>query len=113
MGKNNSFRKAFHHLKSAKEYFDDAVRDSPRSIAGVCSKKYSERLSWIERDFATNTQLPTDMLEDFKKELNTDILFFESLSQKALQLTQRQKETLELILDNLISGEEITVAITA
>lgn len=34
MTKNNSFRKAFYHLKMAKEYYDDVVRETPNTIAG-------------------------------------------------------------------------------
>lgn len=111
MDKNNSLRKAFYHLKMAGEYFEDVSRESPNTLAGKLSKIYTRRVKWMENDFKANPQLPRFATEDFKKDINGDILFHESISQKCLQLSVSQKESLEQLIDELLKGETINVIV--
>lgn len=111
MSKNNSIRKAFYHLRMAKIYFEDTVRESPNSIAGKSGKTYAAKIDWIERDFATHPKLPADAIDDFKTDINGDIMFYEELSQKALELTESNKNSLLKAIDMIIAGEEITMEI--
>jgi len=110
--KDNSFRKAFYHLQMSTIYFEDVTRESSNSIAGKLSKNYIQKLNWIKTDFKTTPQLPKYAIEDFQKDLNGDIMFHESISRKALGLSEKQKATLEHLIDCLIIGEEITVKIS-
>ncbi len=109
--KDSSFRKAFYHLKMAQEYFNDTIRENEQTIAAKFSRKYASRLEWVIKDFSTTNLLPKDALETFKNDLNGDVLFHEAISRKSLELSDTQKETLEVLLDSLIAGEEVTVKI--
>jgi hypothetical protein len=111
MQKDNSFRKAFYHLKMANEYFRDAQREHPNKVSGAVGKKYGDRTEWMMKDFKSNPLLPGFAIEQWSKEMDSDIMFHESISSKALNLTEKQKEILETIIDQVIAGEEITVKI--
>ena len=108
-----SLTKAFYHLKMAEIYFGDIVRDTKNrgSIAEKVSRDYVKRLQFIERDFRTNPLLPSEALNDFRNELNGDIMFHEAISQKALQLNPLQKEALETAIDCILKGESISIEV--
>lgn len=111
MDKNNSLRKAFYHLKMSGDYFEDVLRESPNTLAGKLSSIYTRRIKWILNDFNANPSLPKYAAEDFKNDINGDLMFFESISQKCLQLSESQKESLESLIDELLKGEEINVVV--
>lgn len=109
----DSLRKEFYHLKMAEEYFSDVVRDEKNrgTIAEKVCRDYSKRVKFIQRDFCSNPQLPADALDGFRKEMNSDIMFHESISAKSLRLQPNQKEAIEAAIDCLLNGEEITVVV--
>jgi len=111
MNKNHSFRKAFYHLKMALDYFEDTNRTVPATIAGKLSIRYAQRLKWIVNDFATSPKIPAYAADDFKDEMNSDIMFHEAISEKALSLNNDQKVILEGIIDRLVEGATIDVEI--
>ncbi len=111
MDKNSSFRKAFYHLKMAEMYFEDTIREAPQSVAASCSRAYLKRIAWMEKDFATNPQLPRDAMQGFKDEINGDVMFHDSISSSCLNLTSNQKQSIERIIEDLLKGEKITVVL--
>lgn len=112
MTKDNSFRKAWYYLKNAQIYFNDVVRQHPNKVAGSVSKKISEKITWMIRDFKTDPRLPPYALDDFAEEFNGDVFFFESISRKCLNLTEVQREVLEGVIDDLIAGVKVTIQIS-
>lgn len=109
--KESSFRKAFYHLKMAEEYFNDAIRENPATLAAAVSKKYGDKIRWIMADFRTNPSFPSYAQDEFTKEMEGDLMFHERISEKCLLLQAKQKENVEDILDALLVGEKITVVL--
>lgn len=109
--KDNSFRKAFYHLKLSLEYFLDFQRENPGSIGSKACKVYSDRLGWIFRDFKSNPNFPADTLEDFLGEMESDPLSLNEIARQAALLPTHQKEALETVLGLLLKGEEVTVVL--
>lgn len=109
--KNNSFRKGLYHLKIAEMYLEDEFRERPNKVSGDVCRKYLTKVRWIFNDFNTDIRLPKDAQEDFKKEINGDLLFFESISQKALDLSETQRSVVENIIDCVLRGEKVIVDI--
>ena len=109
----DSLRKAFYHLKMAEEYFSDVVRDKGNrgTIAEKVCREYVKRVQFIQRDFSSNPQLPSDALDLFRQEMRSDIMFHESISAKSIRLKPHQKEAIESAIDCLLTGEEITVVV--
>jgi hypothetical protein len=89
----------------ALDYFEDANRTVPATIAGKLSKRYVERLKWIINDFATSPKIPEYAAADFKTELQSDVMFHEAISEKCLNLDVNQKIILEKIIDEIIKQE--------
>lgn len=109
--KDSSFRKAFYHLKMAETYFDDEARERAMKLSGDVSKKYNGKLRWIFNDFITDIRLPKSAQEEFKKDLDGDIMFFDSISRKSLQLSEKQRAVVETIIDCVLKGEKVVVDI--
>lgn len=108
---DTSFKRAFYHLGMAKEYFEDEMRERPTKVSGDVAKKYRNKIDWIINDFITDVRLPKEGQMQFKRELNGDLMFFESISQKSLQLSEEQRRVIETVIDCVLKGEKITVEI--
>lgn len=110
-GRDNSFRKAFYHLQSALDFFDDVIRDVPVAISGKAAKKYSEKVRWIFSDFKTSPAIPKYALNEFSEEFSGDMMFHTEISRKCLMLSDEQKAVIENIIDDVIAGKETIVQI--
>jgi hypothetical protein len=108
---DNSFRKAFYHLKMAEYYYEDTVREDTQSIAGKFAKKCVEKIKWLLMEFKTHPMLPRYAMDDWQKELDGDIMFHEAISRKCMLLSDKQKAAMESALDCLISGEKLTLVL--
>lgn len=109
MSKDNSFRKGMYILKTVESYFEDEVRERPNKVSGDVCKKYLTKLRWIFNDFITDPRLPKSAQDEFKKELNGDLMFFDSISQKSLNLSEKQRLVIENIIDCCLRGEKVLV----
>lgn len=107
----NSLRKAFYHLKMSQQYFEDVVRQVPGTVGAKLSKEYARKISFIENNFRSSPLLPSDLIQGFREEMGSDIMFHESISEKLLRLSPKQKESFENIVDELLNGQSITVEI--
>ena len=112
MTKDNSFRRAWHYLKLAQEYFNDVAKQNPNKVAGSVSKSISDRITWQIRDFKTDPRLPTYASDDFSTELDTDALSIETIAWKLLNCSPAQRDVLESVIDDLIAGVKVTVQIS-
>jgi len=109
INKGTSIIKAFYHTRHSKEQFSDFLRDYPNTKLGKNFNIYIKKLEWIERDFKTIPSLPQIVSEAMTKEMNGDILFPTAIAEKCLMLNEEQRETIEYLIDQMISGENIKV----
>lgn len=107
--KGTSIIKAFYHIKHAQEQLSDFVRDYPDTRLIHFIKTYVKKLEWIERDFKTIPSLPHIVSEAMTKEMNGDILFPTAIAEKCLMLNEDQRETIEFLIDQVLSGESIEI----
>ncbi len=106
---DNSFRKAFHHLKLALVYFEDVLREMPNQIAGKISKTCIKKIEWLFLNFKTHPQLPRYAVAEFDNEINADPMLIESIPELWHKLNAEQKSSFENMLISVIAGEKITV----
>ena len=93
-------------LKTSLEYFDDYKRDCSLSEKNKASL-WSGKLKYVLSDVRSSLTEPAR--ERFDEEITNskDPIFLEAIGLKLLQLTQEQRELLELVADGLIRGEKI------
>ena len=70
--------------------------------------------SWVKKiEFVENdvmASITPESREIFRKEIKSgDTLFFQAINEKYLMLTPQQRDTIEAIIDRVISGEEIII----
>ena len=106
---DNSFRKAFHHLKLSLVYFEDVLRTMPNQIAGRISKTCVTKIEWLFLNFKSHPQLPRYAMDEFNKEINADPMLIESVPELWHKLDAEQKTVFENMLISVIAGEKITV----
>ena len=105
--KDEPFRKGMYHLKMAKDYFSDIIRDAPNTVAAKFSRRYFPKLGWIFLYLKTDPEFESNIMQDFFDDINGDIMFHEAISSKCLILTDEQKVIFENLLDAVIAGETI------
>lgn len=107
--KGTSIIKAFYHIKHAQEQLSDFVRDYPDTRLIHFIKTYVKKLEWIEKDFKTIPSLPPIVSDAMTKEMNGDILFPTAIAEKCLMLNEQQRETIDFLIDKIMSGENIEI----
>lgn len=101
---------AFYHLKMAKEYFEDVIRQHPLSVPAKQAPGYNKRIDWIIKDFRTCHRYDDDIRNAFNDEIiKGDIMFPQEISQKILRLNPEQRDFAEKVVDGLVRGEAMTV----
>jgi hypothetical protein len=110
MRKNNSFRKAWHHVQLAKDYFADFVKDNDkRSKGALLAQRYASKLDWMVNDFITSPVVDEEAKKDFLQTLNEDHFFYEEIAAACIDLHPNQKKVILEIINRLLEGEKITV----
>lgn len=109
--KGSSIISAIHHLKIAQEFMDDFIRERPTTVIARLFKDYRSKISWMFRDIKSNQHLPEIVRAGINQELNSDVLALPAINEKIALLTPQKREALELIIDELLKGEEIEVEI--
>ena len=68
----------------------------------------SKKIEFVENDVMAS--ITPESREIFRNEIkNGDTLFFQAINEKYLMLTPEQRDTIEAIIDKVISGEEIII----
>ena len=101
-----------HHLKLADEYAKDFVRSSPGTRGSVIFDNYSKRINWIFRDLITFPHFGDDVREGMRKEIASDAFSYDSITEKVALMNPEQREMLEALLDDILTGKTIEVNIT-
>lgn len=108
---NPSAMAAFHHLKISHEYMMDFIRSDPRSKGAIMFSIYSKKVDWIIKHIITDPSIPDRTRMKFKDEMQSDVLAIAELNSKLSLLTPDQRNFIEVVLENLLKGEEIHVTL--
>lgn len=111
MAKLSSLYFAFHNLKIAKEYFLDIYREHPTKSAGRISKLCSDKIDWIFNNVYTSSAIPKEVIEQLKNQLEADSLAIPEIMFKIVLLSGEQREALEFVINQLLSGQSLRVEI--
>jgi len=99
---------AFHHLKIAKEYWDDLKREMPDTDAEKLAERYKKKIDWCYLDFISIPAFPKEVRDGVRLEWNSDALAIPEIMNKISLLDPTKRELIEEIVDALYRGEEIT-----
>lgn len=97
-----------HYVRVAEYYFDYfATREKLNAKARV--RKYARSLDFIVNDILSHIADP-EVREEFRQQVKkVDSVSFAAIMDKLLYLTDEQRETIELMLDEILKGETITI----
>ena len=102
---------AINHLKLAKEYFLDVIRQHPGTKGSRLCKVYSDKIDWIFRDLVTMPGFDKSSVEGIKEELKTDAFVMPALMEKIATLRPDQRSILEDVVDLILKGESIELSL--
>jgi len=110
MSKNNSFRKAWHHLQTAQDCFEDFIRDNDERMRGaIFARRYSAKISWMVQDFKTSPIMDAETQADFIDTLKEDHFFYEEIAAKCIDLMPQHKTIILEIIDRVLQGEKLQI----
>ena len=110
MSKNNSYRKAWHHLQTAHDYFEDFIRENDERMRGaIFAKRYSGKIKWMVRDFKTSPIMDNETKADFVDTLSQDHFFYEEIAAKCIDLLPDHKKVILEIIDRVLQGEHLSI----
>lgn len=100
---------AIHHLRLAKEHYQDLQREMPNSLGEKLGKRYEAKIDWIYTDFITNPNFPKEVREGCRKEWNSDVFAVPAIAEKIALLQPEFRELLESVIDAKLNGEEVRI----
>lgn len=100
---------AIHHLKMAKEHFQDLQREMPNSFGEKIGKKYEQKVDWIYTDFISCHLFPKEVREGCRKEWKSDVFAIPAIAEKIALLQPEFRELIESVIDAKLNGEEILI----
>jgi len=100
---------AIHHLRMAKEHFQDLQREMPDSLGEKMGKKYESKVDWIYTDFITNHLFPKEVREGCRNEWESDVFAVPAITDKIALLDPNFRDLLESVIDAKLAGEEISI----
>ena len=110
MRKNNSFRKAWHHLQTSQDYFEDFIRENDKRMRGaIFAKRYSDKIKWMVQDFKASPIMDAETKADFVDTLNQDHFFYEEIAAKCIDLMPQHKTIILEIIDRVLQGEKLQI----
>ena len=99
---------AFHHLKIAKEYWDDLKREMPDTDAEKLAERYKKKIDWCYLDFISIPSFPKEVRDGLRLEWNSDALAIPEIMNTISLLTPDNRLLIEEISKALLAGEDIT-----
>ena len=105
------FIQAIHHLKIAKEFFQDIQRECGEGAKGTrVAKGYENKIEWIYRDLLSNHNFDESFREGLKEEWSSDAFLSLAIMEKVAQLTPENRSKIEILCDSILSGEPIEIS---
>lgn len=107
----SSIVSAIHHIRIAKEFFDDFCREHPGSTGARLFKGYSERLNFIYRDLKSQPIFynAPDIREGISEQWQADVLGIVELYSQISKIPTEQREALIEVINHILNGEVLTV----
>lgn len=109
MPQKSTIIQGIHYLKIALECFEDFKRQYPKGVGVKMVNNYSSKINWILNDLLTCNTLPERIRTDIRNEINSDVLAIPEIMDKIQMLKPEARESIEDLLDTLISGAELKV----
>ena len=100
---------SIHHLKQAVEHWESFQREHPGSKGDKLFEVYKKRVQWIYTDVITHPFLPHNVTDGIKKEWASDVFTPQAIEEKIRLLNPDQREAVDVLLDSILNGEQITV----
>lgn len=110
MVKGSNIVSAVHHLKMAKEHFEDFRREFPEAMGSRLFKTYIAKIDWIFKDLLAYPHLTPGIREGFKAEIESDVFAVPAISEKVALLNPQQRDLIEATIDAMLSGVEIKIS---
>lgn len=103
----SSITQGSYFLNIALQYFKNFEKDCKMG-AKMKANSWVKKIEFVENDVMAS--ITPESREIFRKEIKSgDTLFFQAINEKYLMLTPQQRDTIEAIIDRVISGEEIII----
>jgi hypothetical protein len=102
---NYCLLKALHHTKIAMEYYEDVAKGYEKGAKDILTH-YASKCKWIIDN--VRHRLPTDVLLEIDREIS-DSLFLDSIEDKLIHFTTKQREEVEEIIDLMSKGQLIQI----
>jgi len=100
-----SLGKGLNHVKCAKEYFEDLKLSTSGSVKNIFNN-FVLKCDWMIANISD--RLSEESREILKEEMK-DVLYFDSINDKLIHLTNEQRVFIEDILESMIKGEEVKI----
>ncbi len=107
--KGSSAITMIHHLRMAKEYCDDFMRQHPNTRGAVKFQDYQKKFDWVLKDILTYPHFRDEVRDGIRAEMQSDPFSYQSLVEKFALLTPEHRENLEDVVDMLLNNETIKV----
>lgn len=109
MSKLSSLLMGMHHVKMAKEYFDDVVRESPGTVGALLSDLYGKKMDWVIANVYTNTKLSKEVIDGIREEVEADNFTIPEIIDRIVMLNPQQREALNFVINQLLEGHALKV----
>ena len=100
---------SIHNLRQAKEHFYNFQLEHPNTKGAILFSGYERRLDWIYKDLITHPLLTDEVREGVKQEWESDVFSVPAINEKVALLNPQQREAIEEIIDQMLSGQEIVI----
>ena len=104
--KGSNIISATHHVRLAKEFFNDFTRENPNTKGAELFKRYILKLDWILTDMKSTPALPQIVRDAMRHEFNSDVFSFPAVSEKIALLKPEHREAVEELIDELLKKEK-------
>jgi hypothetical protein len=100
---------AFNKLRETKEYFLDAERECKGGKGSTLAKRYLSKLDWMFKDFITTPGLPPIIINEVKKQWESDLFVIDELYKKINLLPSEKRELFINIVDAINNGQQLEI----
>lgn len=97
------------NIRQALEHFESFQREYPETKGAKLFKGYGSRLEWIVKDLITHPLLTDEVRKGVRQEWESDVFSVPAINEKVALLNPEQRETVEAIIDSMLSGEEVVI----
>jgi hypothetical protein len=94
---------AIHHLRQAREHFEDFQREHPGSIGAKFFGTIITKIDWIYRHIVSFPKFPPPVVEGIRQEWASDSFQISSIAEKAALLMPAQRELIENVIDQYLN----------